>query len=1196
MKKHILSTILSLSLLSAWSNPGERPVVYAVADAHLDTQWNWDVQKTIRSYLWNTINQNLFLLSQYPDYIFNFEGGVKYSWMKEYYPREYELMKKYIADGRWHISGASWDANDVNVPSVESQIRNIMLGQNFYRNEFGVESTDIFLPDCFGFGWTLPTIASHCGLIGFSSQKLDWRINPFYGENKHPFTVGLWQGVDGERIMLAHGYSYGKRWPNIDLSSDSTLLSLSDRSPLNIVYRYYGTGDIGGSPTIGSVESVVKGVNGAGPLVIKSSASDRMFKDFLPYESHPELPVFDGELLMDVHGTGCYTSQAAMKLYNRQNEQLGDAAERAAVIATMLAGVPYPSQSFTESWRRFIWHQFHDDLTGTSIPRAYEFSWNDELLSLKQFAGLLTDATANVAATMNTNVKGVPVILYNPLGYEVSDLVEISVPAKFLPAKAAVKNHLGQTVPAQITGFDGSNATLLVSATVPPVGYAVYDVALSGRGALHTEKPTATVENSVYRLTFDGNGDITSIIDKRSNRELVKNGRSIRLALFADNPSYSWPAWEIMKKTIDAEPVSITDGARVTLVEDGSVRKTVKVSKKYGDSEFTQYIRLYEGELAPRIDFDNEIDWATANALVKAEFPLTASNQNATYDLGIGVAQRGNNTLTAYEVPAQQWADLTDASGNYGVTVLNNSKYGWDKPDNNTLRLTLLHTPKTRKNYSYHDRQDLGHHRFTYSIIGHNGKLDRAAAAIEGEKLNQPVKAFVATKHKGESRCLSFAHTDAPNVVIKALKGAEDGNGYVVRVYETAGKPTKANILFAHGLESAYEADGTEKALASTAFSGNTLPVNLKANGIATYRVRFNEPKPTMARMHTVALPMNKKAMTWNEFRHNGDFSGGYTYAAEIVPEQLVSGGISFTLYPKSEKNALACKGDTLLLPVGTWNKLHILAAAATDDADMEAKFNIGGKTSTVTVPSYTGFIGQWGHTGHTEGYLKEQRVAFTGTHRHSADNDEPYEYTYMYHYSLDVPQGATSVILPDNSDIVLFAATVSEGDAPAVVPAVKLFRTANRHHATANAEAVSPLKNVLTPAMITAWSDYVVESERPEFLVDGDENTKWCDIAGLPSTVDFDLGVEKQLKGWRVVNAANENPAYVTSTCFLLGRNSPTEEWRRIDMFGGNRQNVVKRLFNEPQAARYLRLMVTAPTQDPTGRDTRIYELEVFE
>ena len=221
-----------------------------------------------------------------------------------------EEMKKFIEEGRWHIAGSSWEASDVLVPSVEASIRNIMLGQTYYRQEFGKEGTDIFLPDCFGFGWTLPTIAAHCGLIGFSSQKLDWRNHPFYGKSKHPFTIGLWKGIDGKQVMLAHGYDYGRKWNNEDLSKNKDLEKLAQRTPLNTVYRYYGTGDIGGSPTLGSVRSVEQGIKGDGPVEVISATSDQLFKDYLPFNNHPELPVFDGELLMDVHGTGCYSHEA----------------------------------------------------------------------------------------------------------------------------------------------------------------------------------------------------------------------------------------------------------------------------------------------------------------------------------------------------------------------------------------------------------------------------------------------------------------------------------------------------------------------------------------------------------------------------------------------------------------------------------------------------------------------------------------------------------------------------------------------------------------------------------------------------------------------------------------------------------------------------------------------------------------------
>ena len=1197
--KHLYPALLLLGVtgLSVHAQDHNTPKAYAVSDAHLDTQWNWDIQTTIREFIPKTIRQNLLLLREYPDYIFNFEGGVKYNWMKEYYPHEYELVKKAIKDGRWHISGASWDANDVIVPSVESQIRNIMLGQKFYRDEFGVESTDIFLPDCFGFGWTLPTIANHCGLIGFSSQKLQWRTNPFYGDKKVPFNFGLWQGVDGSRIMMAHGFDYNHRWNDVDLSNDSTLIAQAAQSPLNTVYRYYGTGDTGGSPTIASVNSVEKGLKGNGPLKVISATSDQLYKDYLPYDSHPELPVFDGELLIDVHSTGCYTSQAAMKLYNRQNEQLAEAAERAAVMAAIYAGSEYPTDAFTENWRRFIWHQFHDDLTGTSIPRAYEFSWNDELLTLKQFAALMNHAASQVAAKLDTRTGGEAVVLYNPLAEEVTDVVELLIPAKQCPSKVVAKDNNGKAVASQIAGYDGKNVRILIEATLSPVSFAVYDVALSGKGNVkEINRPVNAIENSVYSVKFDSNGDITSVVDKRNGRELVKDGGKIRLALFPENVSTSWPAWEVRKNTIDAEPVSITENVAVALVEDGPLRKTVRVTKKYGDSEFTQDITLYEGAKADQIDFNNVIDWATTNALLKAEFPLSAANDKAVYDLGIGVAERGNNTLTAYEVPAQQWADLSDRSGDFGVTVINDSKYGWDKPNDNTLRLTLLHTPKTGRGYTYQDHQDFGHHEFTYSLAAHEGGLDRVKDGSRAARLNQKIKAFTADKHKGEGKMLSFVKTDAPNVAVKALKGAEDGDGYIVRVYETAGKAGNANIVFDRPVVAAILTDGTEKNLKPIAVNGNSVNVDLKANGLQTLRVRFAGETPVnKTSQEPLTLAYDKKGMTWNEFRHNGDFSQGYTFAAELVPETVVYNGIEFKLSPREEKNVVSAKGQTVALPAGKSRKLHILASAAKEEGSTEARFGLGKKEEVRIVPSYTGFVGQWGHDGHTEGYLLPQDVAFVGTHRHSSMADEPYEYTYMYHYDMEVPDGVNEVTLPENPDLAVFAMTVSDGETPALVPAGAQFKTANRPAHISQADESKGV-NILTADMIKGASGFVNEKERPQCLVDGDDNTKWCDIAGVPSWVEFDLGSPRTINGWKLVNAALENPEYVTSVCYLEGRASENDDWHTIDYVRGNRSNVMRRSVADAAPVRHLRLVVTSPTQDPTSGATRIYEFEVYE
>ncbi len=1188
-----LLLLLGMESYAQNKTPDKKFKAYMVADAHLDTQWNWDVQTTINKHVRKTLTQNLFLLKHYPDYIFNFEGGVKYAWMKEYYPEQYEEVKQYVKAGRWHLAGSSWEASDVIIPSVESSIRNILLGQNFYRREFGVEGKDIFLPDCFGFGWTLPSIASHCGLIGFSSQKLGWRYHPFYGDQKYPFTIGLWKGIDGNEVMFAHGYDYGHRWNDEDLSESSDLEGLAKSSSLNTVYRYYGTGDTGGSPTLGSVRSVEKGIKGKGPVEIISAASDQLFKDYQPFSSHPELPVFNGELLMDVHGTGCYTSEAAMKLYNRQNEQLGDAAERAAVTADWLGG-NYPGKTLTDSWKRFIFHQFHDDLTGTSIPKAYEFSWNDELISLKQFSSVLSSSVTAIAGQMDTRVKGIPVILYNANDFPVSDIADISINMSEKPNDVRVYDAQGKRVASQLIGYEKGKARILLAAHIPENGYGVYGIS-AGKGQKNSLPDShSMIENSVYKITLDKNGDVSSLIDKRNGKELVKEGEVIRLALFTRNESYQWPAWEILKETIDRNPISITDHVQITPVENGVLRKTICIEKQYGQSLFKQYIRLYEGSRADRIDFYNEIDWQSGNALLKAEFPLTVNHDKATYDLGLGCVERGNNTPTAYEVYAQQWADLTDKQNSYGVSILNNCKYGWDKPNDHTLRLTLLHTPSTQNNYSYQDHQDFGHHVFTYSLVGHVGALDKSSTARKAELLNQPLKAFVTVKHNGPlGKEFSFIRSNNKDVMIKALKKAENTDEYVVRVYETGGVDVQqAKITFAGEIEKAYEADGTEKTIREVPFKENQLSFSIPSYGIKTFKVTLKK-KHLIEPLQIKYVPLNydRKCFSWNAFRTAADFESGNSYAAELLPDSVLKAdGLPFRLGEKEVANGMTCKGNIIELPAGhQFNRLYLLAASTNEDH--AAIFHVGNKKEEFTIPYYSGFIGQWGHLNHTEGFLKQAEIAYVGTHRHCSEGDEAYVFTYMFKISLDIPVGATTVTLPDNPNIVLFAATLVHEDYPQVVQASTLFQTALKQEKQLHQNKEV---NLLKQARILDDSGEINEEEKAEFAIDGDLQTKWYDVGSTPHFIDFDLGQAKVIQGWKLVNAGKEDYSYITRNCFLQGKNSLDGKWETIDALIGNHKNEVSRMVN-PLSFRYIRFLVTQPTQENEVGASRIYELEVF-
>jgi alpha-mannosidase len=1190
MTKKFLSVAVA-ALLSSGAMAQTEKKAYMVSDAHLDTQWNWDVQTTIREYVKSTLDQNLLLLKKYPNYIFNFEGAVKYNWMKEYYPLQYAELKKYVANGRWHLTGSSWDANETIVCSPESWLRNILLGQTFYRQEFNKEGTDVFLPDCFGFGYTLPTLAAHCGLIGFSSQKLVWRTNPFYeGGKRYPYTIGLWQGIDGSRIMMTHGFNYSQRYNDEDLSQNKQLLREIDESPLGQAYRYYGTGDIGGSPTIASVRAMEKGIKGSGPIKIVSATSDQIYKDYLPYDKHPELPVFDGELPMDVHGNGCYTSQAAMKLFNRQNEHLGDAAERTAVMADWLGAARYPAAAMTENWQRFIWHQFHDDLTGTSIPRAYEFSWNDELLALKKFSDVLTHSVSGIAQQMDTRVSGKPVVVYNNETTPVRAIAQVALTDK---RDYRVTDANGRNVPAQVVECNGQRI-LLFDADVPSTGMAVYGIKAAGNKKMAAATAGRTIESSRYLLTVDNYGDIVSLIDKKSNRQLVAAGKSLRLVVFDDCRSEAWPAWEILKRTLDKDPLPVHDGVEIA-IEPGSLRQTMVIKKKYGESEIIQRIHLYEGAQADRIDFENEVDWRSLNALLKAEFPLSVSNEEATYDIGLGSVRRGNNRDNSFEVYAHEWTDLTDRKGDYGVTLLNDSRYGWDKPNNNTLRLSLLYSPQPGRNYTYQARQDFGHHVFTYSLVGHEGALNAVNAVREADRLNSPLRAFHTDCHAGAlGKTFSFVSSDNENVVVRALKRAEVSDEYVVRVYEMSGKAQQqARLTFPANIVKAVEADGTERTVKEAGTDGSSLLVDIKPYSVKTYKVVLaNKKQQAEPDVRTLALDYDRHCFSFNEFRSSGNFEGGYSYAAELLPEEGITvGDIPFSFGEKDAANGVSCKGQTIKLPSDK-DYRHVYLLVASDKDDRMATFTVGGKQQTVSVPYYTGFVGQWGHDGHTKGYLKDAQVAWVGSHRHSAEGDEPYEYTYMFLVRVDVPKGVREIKLPEDEHVVVFAATAANDEAD-VTAAAPLFKTSIQSSAQQVADAAQPQVNLLREAKIVAVSGEVNDDERAALLMDGDPNTKWCDAQGAPNYVTFDFGKPTTVSRWRLLSAATEQAAYITRTCLLQGRNSVTEDWRTLDMFDGNRNNYTDRSFTAT-SVRYLRLFVVSPTQGQTSA-ARIYELEVY-
>ena len=1116
------------------------PTLFVVGYAHLDTEWRWDYPTTIREYLTKTIRDNFALLDRYPNYVFNFSGANRYRMIKEYYPADYEMVKKYVAAGRWFPSGSSMEENDVNSPSAESVIRQVLYGTQYFKREFGKTSAEYMLPDCFGFPASLPSILAHCGIKGFSTQKLSasWQPAAKVGGPESPertpegipFNVGIWEGPDGRTIIAALNPGSYSGSVTYDLSKSplsspagpaaaqaqaARLRALIDwpaRIQLNgevtglfTDYMYYGTGDTGGTPTEASVklmEAIVtksrsvippqqaqRGAQGGqpqaaappapavqqvgdGPLKVVSATAEQMFLAIRP-EQTARLPRYKGDLELINHSAGSITSQAYVKRWNRMSEVLADDAERASVVADWLGGRPYPLQRLNDAWTLVMGIQFHDIIPGTSIPKAYEYSWNDAVLAMNQFAGVLTSATDAVASALDTRTTGTAVVVYNPLNIAREDVVEATMAfGGGVPKAVRVTGPDGKEVPAQVTAA----GKVLFVARVPSVGFAVYDVSPAEAPAPSTLKVSeSSLENARYRVTLNIYGDVAGIFDKTLNKELLS--APARLEIKTDNPQ-NWPAWNMDFEDQTRAPRAYVQGPpTIRIVENGAARVALEITRETEGSTFRQTIRLSAGDAGNRVEFGNAIDWMTKEAHLKAVFPLTASNRVATYNWDIGTIERPTNEERQFEVASHQWFDLTDRSGSHGVTVLSDCKIGSDKPADNTLRLTLIRTPGVRGGYEDQSSQDLGRHDFVYGLAGHAGTWRQAQTDWHGQRLNQPLVAFESPKHGGAlGNTFSWLGVDNSRVRVLAVKKAEQTSEVIVRIVELDGRPAEnVRMTFAAPVVAAREVNGVEAPVGPATVSGGVLLTNLGMYQPRTFAVTLGPPpaKVTPPQSLPVALPFNQNVASPDRSVSAGRFdTAGRALPAEMLPGEIGFSGIRFALGPVRKPNAVIPRGETIDLPAGLVTKLYVLAAA---DGDQTATFRVGDAPVELAIQSWGGYIGQWDSriwkareepvppragapapapgtpqrmrtvtefAGLTPGFVKPAPVAWFASHRHAPDgSNDPYAYAYLFAYAIDVPAGTKTMTLPSNERVRILAITAVNQEA-GVRPVQPLFDT----------------------------------------------------------------------------------------------------------------------------------------------------------
>lgn len=640
-----------------------------------------------------------------------------------------------------------------------------------------------------------------------------------------------------------------------------------------------------------------------------------------------------------------------------------------------------------------------------------------------------TEAVGSVASRLDTSfVKGKAIVVNNPVQGRRNDVVTAEVYFENEPVFLAVFDDKGKEVPSQILNKQGDKYTVAFAADVPSVGYRVYDVRESSKacgistGLYVNER---RLENGKFIVMLNANGDVSSIFDKELNKHIISE--PVEMRIFKYTGSGVYPAWEIPYADIKVKHTAVPQLVSIKIKDCGAARVAIETVKTYEKSVFKQVVSLTAG--GKSVDFFNEIDWRSTRKLLKTNFSFTAENKRANYDLGFGYISRKNNTKRLYEVPAQMWADITDIGKGYGVSVFSDSRYGWDKPADNTLRLTGIHTPRAEfLSGSKQNALDLGLNRYSFAIYSHKGE-ELSGTQLNAAYFNQPLNAFETDVHKGVLGTeYSFAEISG-GAVIRCIKKAQESDSIVVRVNEIAGKEQQGvELKLADGIRAAKEAYASEEIIGTVKVNAGKIAFDLKPFEAKTFVLTLRKAKnqaETFAQSN-VDLGFNARVTLKNSQRISGYLPDNEAIPAELYPETAMCGGVSFKLGDVDAENALIPAGNEVKLPKGA-TQLHFVAASFDGDKPYTVKVN--GRDYTFIVSDAHEAVGAWDMYALSEtGYIKKDVLAWNATHTHSDKGDMYGKNLYFFKYTLDLPENAESVYFTADKNIVILSATASEG------------------------------------------------------------------------------------------------------------------------------------------------------------------------
>jgi len=813
--------------------------VVATGHAHLDVAWLWTLDQT-RSKVGRTFHNVIRLMEQYPEFCYSQSQAQLYEFARQDYPALFEDIAERVRQGRWEPVGGMWVEADCNVTGGEALARQLLLGRKWFERHFGrdADAPVLWLPDVFGFTWSLPQLAKQAGLDYFFTIKIGWNLY-----NRLPYDSFWWQGLDGTRILThfsptpATGSDYAST-VNAVVSPEQVLgtwrnFQQKDWAPPGVtppLLMSFGYGDGGGGPTSEMLDTIQHLGSFPSTPRVRCGTVAAFFRE-LEAQAGEHLPTWNGELYLENH-RGTYTTQSRSKRANRKSEFLLHDAEFAASWAALLdTDYAYPQSDLQRAWEWVCLNQFHDILPGSSIGAVYAESM-EQYDEVRRIAQSVRDGALGAIARQ----LGGDLLLVNPTSFALHELAFWAGDGR---QALALQHADGSPVAVQpveggwlldageLSAFSVTCLSFVQPETPSP--HSESHGSLEGMLVAHPD----LLENDLLRVEFNADGDITRIYDKAQQREVLPAGQlANQFQAFEDRP-INPDAWDI-EVFYDDKQWLAQPAESVTVVERGPLRAALEMSRQILNSHYVQRISLQRH--SARLDVHTEIDWRERHTLLKVAFPVDVLSPKATYEIQWGNVERPTHRNTSwdwarFEVAAQKWVDLSE--GGYGVSLLNDCKYGHDV-QGNVMRITLL-----RGTTNPDPQADQGEHRFMYSLLPHAGGWDEGTVS-QAYAINDPLivrpngQTLVSAPAAG---AVSLLHVDAPNVVIETIKPAEDGRGLVVRLYESQRRRGPFTLTSLFPLAEVWRTNLLEEDRERLDVSGRRLGLFIKPYQILTLRL-----------------------------------------------------------------------------------------------------------------------------------------------------------------------------------------------------------------------------------------------------------------------------------------------------------------------------------------------------------------------